>query len=175
MMVMMYLLFALSLFFVRLLAGYDSRYQKGKYITIKNTFWRVALLGNMSFYGRTDRLKKDKNKMSVCGIPLYLGIGIVFIINVVCLIIPDIPIESWVIETNKFVVYANTLNHKISATAIFILFASVMGYIAISIIRMTKETNPKWIRVFIRFLAAFMIITVAASAIYFALELISCF
>ena len=63
-MVMVYLIFALSIFFVRLFAGYDSRYQKGKYISIKNTVLSAVLLDGMSIYGRTRRLKKDKNKMS---------------------------------------------------------------------------------------------------------------
>ena len=108
-MVMVYLIFALSIFFVRLLAGYDSRYQKGKYISINNTVLRIVLLDSMSIYGRTRRLKKDENKMSFCGIPFYLGIGIVLLTNIVFLIIPDIPIEPWGIETNKFIVYANTL------------------------------------------------------------------
>ena len=174
-MVMVYLIFALSIFFVRLLAGYDSRYQKGKYISINNTVLRIVLLDSMSIYGRTRRLKKDKNKMSFCGIPFYLGIGIVLITNIVFLIIPDMPIEPWGIETNKFIVYANTLNDKISAIAILILFVSVIDYIAMSIINSTKETNPKWIKVFIWIVSALMIVTATASAIYFIGELISCF
>ena len=174
-MVMVYLIFALSIFFVRLFAGYDSRYQKGKYISINNTVLRIVLLDSMSIYGRTRRLKKDKNKMSFCGIPFYLGIGIVLITNIVFLMIPDMPIEPWGIETNKFIVYANTLNDKISAIAILILFVSVIDYIAMSIINSTKETNPKWIKVFIWIVSALMIVTATASAIYFIVELISCF
>ena len=174
-MVVVYLIFALSIFFVRLLAGYDSRYQKGKYISINNTVLRIVLLDSMSIYGRTRRLKKDKNKMSFCGIPFYLGIGIVLITNIVFLMIPDMPIEPWGIETNKFIVYANTLNDKISAIAILILFVSVIDYIAMSIINSTKETNPKWIKVFIWIVSALMIVTATASAIYFIVELISCF
>ena len=120
-------------------------------------------------------MKKDKNKMSFCGIPFYLGIGIVLLTNIVFLIIPDIPIEPWGIETNKFIVYANTLNDKISAIAILILFALVIDYIAVSIIHLTKETKPKWIEIFIWIVAALMIVTATASAIYFVVELISCF
>ena len=174
-MVMLYLIFALSIFFVRLLAGYDSRFQKGKYISIKNTVLSIVLLDSMSIYGTTRRLKKDKNKMSFCGIPFYVGVGIVLIINTVFLIIPDMPIEPWGIETNKFIVYANTLNDKISAIAILILFVSVIDYIAMSIINSTKETKPKWIKIFVWIVAALMIVTATASAIYFAVELISCF
>ena len=174
-MVMVYLVFALSIFFVRLFAGYDSRYQKGKYISIKNTVLSAVLLDGMSIYGKTSRLKKDKNKMSFCGFPFYLGIGIVLLTNIVFLIIPDIPIEPWGMETNKFIVYANTLNDKISAIAILILFVSVVNYIAISIIRSTKGIKPNWIKVFIWIVSALMIVTATASAIYFIVELISCF
>ena len=174
-MVMVYLIFALSIFFVRLLAGYDSRFQKGKYISIKNTVLSIVLLDSMSIYGRTGRLKKDKNKMSFCGIPFYVGVGIVLIINTVFLIIPDMPIEPWGIETNKFIVYANTLNDKISAIAILILFTLVIDYIAVSIIHLTKEKKPKWIKIFIWIVATLMIVTATASAIYFIVELISCF
>ena len=113
--------------------------------------------------------------MSFCGFPFYLGIGIVLLTNIVFLIIPDIPIEPWGMETNKFIVYANTLNDKISAIAILILFASVIDYIAVSIIHLTKETKPKWIKVFIWIVAALMIVTATASTIYFVVELISCF
>ena len=175
-MVTVYLIFALSIFFVRLLAGYDSRFQKGKYISIKNTVLSIVLLDSTSIYGGSSRrLKKDKNKMSFCGIPFYLGIGIVLITNIVFLMIPDMPIEPWVIETNEFIVYANTLNDKISAIAILILFLSVTDYIAMSFINSTKETKPKWIKVFIWIASALMIVIATACAIYFIVELISCF
>ncbi len=172
---MIYLLFVLLILFIRILAGYDSRYQKGKYISIKNTVLSVVLLDSMSIYGRTKRLKKDTNKMAICGIPFYLGIGIVLITNIIFSTIPDIPIEPWGIETNKFIVYADTLNNKISALAILILLASVIGYSAISIIHSTKETKPKWIKVFVGIVASLMIVISATIAIYFFIELISCF
>ena len=175
MMVMIYLVFVLTIFFIRILAGYDSRYQKGKYISIRNTVLSVVLLDNMSIWGRTKRLKKDKNKMAICGIPFYLGVGIALITNIVFLIIPELPTEPWLIETDKFLVNDNTLNDKISAIAILMLFASVMGYIAISTIHFTKETKPKWIKVFIWVEASLMMVTVAAIEIYFGVELISCF
>ena len=174
-MVSVYLFFAFSIFLVRILAGYDSRYQKGKYISIKNTVLSAILLDGMSIYGRTRRLKKDKNKMSFCGIPFYLGIGIVLLTNIVFLIIPDIPIEPWVIETNRFIVYANTLNDKISAIAILILLDLVIDYIAVSNIHLTKEIKPKWIKILSWIVSALIIVAATASAIDFAVELISCF
>ena len=49
MMLMMYLVFVLSIFFIRILSGYDSRYQKGKYICIKNTVLSVILLDTIGY------------------------------------------------------------------------------------------------------------------------------
>lgn len=169
-MAMIYLLFVMSIFFIRILAGYDSRYQTGKYIFIKNTVLGVVMLDGMSIYGRTKRLKKDKNKMSICGIPFYLGVGLVLITNIIFSLITDLPTEPWKIETNKLLVYANTLNDKISAIAILMLFASVIGYTAISIIRSTKETKPKWIKVFVRVVASLMFVVAVATGIYFLLS-----
>ena len=148
-MVMVYLIFALSIFFVRLLAGYDSRFQKGKYISIKNTVLSAILLDGMSIYGTTRRLKKDKNKMSICGIPFYVAAAAVLLINLVFLFVADIPIEPWGIETSKFIVYATTLNDKIFAISILLLLMSIIGYIAVTIIHSTKETKPKWIKIFV--------------------------
>ena len=62
-MIMIYLLFAMSIFIIRILAGYDSRYQNGKYLSVKNTVLSKILLDSMSIYSRTKRLKKDKNKI----------------------------------------------------------------------------------------------------------------
>lgn len=174
-MIMIYLLFAMSIFFIRILAGYDSRFQTKKYISVKSPVLSVILLDSMSIYGKTKRLKKDKNKMAICGIPFYLGIGIVLIINIIFLIIPNIPTEPWGIETNKFIVFADTLNDKISAIAILMLFLSVIGYTAISIIHFTKEVKPKWVKFFILGIASLMLVISASILIYFSIELIYCF
>ena len=136
----------MSIFMIRILAGYDSRYQNGKYLSVKNTVLSKILLDSMSIYGRTKRLKKDKNKMSICGIPFYVAAVFVLLINLVFLFITDIPIEPWGIETSKFIVYANTLNDKISSISILLLLMSIVGYIAFTIIHSTKETKQKWIK-----------------------------
>lgn len=174
-MIMIYLLFAMSIFMIRILAGYDSRYQNGKYLSVKNTVLSKILLDSMSIYSRTKRLKKDKNKMSICGIPFYVAAAFVLLINLVFLFITDIPIEPWGIETSKFIVYANTLNDKISAISILLLLMSIVGYIAFTIIHSTKETKPKWIKVFAWMVAVIMILTAVLSSIYFLIELIASF
>ena len=165
----------MSIFMIRILAGYDSRYQNGKYLSVKNTVLSKILLDSMSIYSRTKRLKKDKNKMSICGIPFYVAAVFVLLINLVFLFITDIPIEPWGIETSKFIVCANTLNDKISSISILLLLMSIVGYIAFTIIHSTKETKPKWIKVFAWTVAVIMILTAVLSSIYFLIELIASF
>ena len=165
----------MSIFMIRILAGYDSRYQNGKYLSVKNTVLSKILLDSMSIYSRTKRLKKDKNKMSICGIPFYVTAAFVLLINLVFLFITDIPIEPWGIETSKFIVYAKTFNDKISAISILLLLMSIVGYIAFTIIHSTKETKSKWIKIFLWAVAVIMILTAALSSIYFLIELIASF
>ncbi len=174
-MIMVYLLFAVLIFTIRILAGYDSRYQNGKFYSIKNVVLSKILLDSMSIYSRTKRLKKDKNKMSICGIPFYVAAGMVLLINFIFLIVTDIPIEPWGIETSKFIVYANTLNDKISAISILLLLMSIIGYIAFTIIHSMKQTKPKWIKVFICIVAVIMILTAILSSFYFLVELVASF
>lgn len=174
-MIMIYLLFAMSIFMIRILAGYDSRYQNGKYLSVKNTVLSKILLDSMSIYSRTKRLKKDKNKMSICGIPFYVAAVFALLINLVFLFITDIPIEPWGIETSRFIVSANTFNDKISAISILLLLMSIIAYIAVTIIHSTKETKPKWIKFFVWAVAAIMFLTAVLSSIYFLIELMASF
>ena len=96
-------------------------------------------------------------------------------IHIAFLIVPPIPIEPWGIETDKFMVYADTLNEKISAIVVLLLlFLSVMGYMAFTAIRFTKE-KPKWINVLIWSVAIFMLLTVALSSLYLLRALVASF
>ena len=165
----------MSIFMIRIFAGYDSRYQNGKYVSVKNTVLSKILLDSMSIYSRTKRPKKDKNKMSIRGIPFYVAAATVLLINLVFLFIADIPIGPWGIETNKFIVYANTFNDKISAICIFLLFLSVVGYIACEIIRSTKEVTPKWLKIFVWVVAVIMILVAALTSLFLLIELVASF
>ena len=174
-MIMIYLLFAMSIFMIRILAGYDSRYQNGKYVSVNNKVLSKILLDSVSIYSIIKRPKKDKNKMSICGIPFYVAAAAVLLINLVFLFVADIPIEPWGIETNEFIVYANTFNDKISAISILLLFSSVIGYIALTIIHSTKETEAKWIKIFVWVVAFIMILTAVLLSVYFLMELVASF
>lgn len=174
-MIMVYLVFAMSIFMIRIFAGYDSRYQNGKYLSVKNKALSKILLDSMSMYSKTTRPKKDRNKMSICVIPFYAAAGVVLLVNLIFLLVDDIPIEPWVIETEKFIVYANTLNDKISAIGILLLFASVIGYAAVAGIRFTKEVTPKWIKIFIWVVAVIMILAAALVSLYLLIEMVASF
>ena len=171
-MIMVYLLFVMSIFFIRLLAGYDSRFQKGKYVSVKNTVFSKIVLDNMSVYSKTRRLKKDRNKMAVCGVCLYSALIAVLFINIVFLIIPDIPCEDWGIDTGHFMVFTNTFNDKISAISILLLFLSTIVCTAFAIVSSAKEITPKWVKVFVWVIAVCMILVAAFSMVYLLIELI---
>ena len=170
-MLMVYLLLAMCAFFIRMLSGYDSRYQKGKYVSIKNTVISKIALDDISVYSKTKRLKRDMNKMAARGVYLYSALAAVLVINVVLLIIPDIPCESWIIDTERFLVFADTLNDKISAISILLLFLSIIACLGFSFISM-KEITPKWIKILIRVVAVFMLLAAAAITVYLLIELI---
>ena len=78
MMAMIYLLFVMSIFFIRVLVGYHSRYQKGKCLSIKHVAFSKILLDSTSIYSKTKRLKKGKNKMSVCDVPFLSTVHVRF-------------------------------------------------------------------------------------------------
>ena len=174
-MIMVYLLFAMTILMIRILAGYDSRYQNGKYLSVANAFLSKILLDRISIYDRTNRLKKDRNKISICGVAFYAAAFVVLLINLVFLFIADIPIEPWEIETNKFFVHANTLNDQISAISIWLLLCSLIVYIAFTIISSTKATKPNWIKIFIWIVAVIMILTAILSSVHFLIEMVASF
>ena len=82
-MVMMYVLFLLSVIFIRGFAGYDSRKKKGKYIVIKSRILSTLLLDEMVMLEKTYRLKKDRNKMSFLGLIYYLTALIVLLLSII--------------------------------------------------------------------------------------------
>ena len=171
-MLLMYVLFLLSVIFIRGFAGYDSRKQKGKYILIKNRILSTFLLDEMIMFEKSYRPKKDRNKMSFVGLVYYIAASIVFIISIVFSIVPDIPSEAWTFQSAKFALLADTLNDKIVAIAITSLLAAVFSYLAISIVKMTKDTKPTWLRIFVWVIACLMILVSIFPCIYMIVDLI---
>jgi hypothetical protein len=172
---MIYLLLLLSVLMVRMLAGYDSRYLRGKYVVVKNKALQVLLLDGMSIYGHTRRRKSDRNKMSVTGLWLYAALGAVILVNLICLVLPDIEIAPWIIDTGEFIVYANTLNDQVSAIAVLLLFAAEIALISLVILRLTKDTEPKWIKWLVWGIAGIMLLVALTMAVYLLWTLLSAF
>ena len=137
-MIMMYILFLLSLVVCRFFAGYDSRFQNGKYIIINDPKLRMLLVDEMSFFERTKRLKKDINKMTVSGLFFYIYSLVTLILSVLLhLVVSKTPIEPWEIETDDFFMYVDTLNEKLSA-----IVKKIFSFQAL-LIRVTKFKTPK--------------------------------
>lgn len=174
-MLMVYLLFIFCVLFIRIFAGYDSRFQSGKSIVIKNPTLRLLLLDSTSFFSGTKRLKKDINKMSIYGLTYYIVAACVLTVNLVLMFVPPIPTEPWVIETSKFIMYTDTLNKKISAIAIFLLLCAVFGWMAVLITRFSKESEKGWIKILIYSVALITILTVIFFSAYMLKELVCSF
>ena len=174
-MVMMYVLFLLSVIFIRVFAGYDSRKEKGKYIVIKSRILSTLLLDEMVMLEKTDRLKKDRNKMSVVGLIYYLAALIVLLLSIIFAFIPAIPCEPWAFESAKFVLFADSVNDKIVTVAITLLLAAVFSYLAVSIVKFTKDTKPTWLRIFIWITVCLMILISCFLCVYMIVDLIISF
>ena len=174
-MVMMYVLFLLPVIFIRGFAGYDSRKKKGKYIVIKSRILSTLLLDEMVMFEGTYRLKKDRNKMSIVGLIYYLVALVVLIISIVFALVPDIPCEPWAFESAKFVLFADSLNDKIVTVAITLLLAAVFSYLAVSIVKFTKDTKPTWLKIFIWITACLMILISCFPCVYMIVDLIISF
>ena len=174
-MVMMYVLFLLSVIFIRGFAGYDSRKKKGKYIVIKSRILSTLLLDEMVMLEKTYRLKKDRNKMSIVGLIYYLAALIVLLLSIIFAFIPAIPCEPWAFESAKFVLFADSLNDKIVTVAITLLLSAVWDYIAVSIVKMTKDTKPTWLKIFIWITACLMILISCFPCVYMIVDLIISF
>ncbi len=171
-MVMMYVLFLLSVIFIRGFAGYDSRKKKGKYIVIKSRILSIFLLDEMDMLEKKYHLKKDRNKLSIVGLIYYLVALVVLIISIVFALIPNIPCEPWTFESAKFVLFADSLNDKIVTVAITLLLSAVWDYLAVSIVKFTKDTKPTWLRIFIWITACLMIFVGSFLSVYMLIDLL---
>ena len=176
-MIMAYLTFVLCLIGIRAMAGYDSRCQNGKYVTLKSDFLSRVLLSQSVAVERKKRLKKDKNKMSVCGTMFYAAAGFTLLVNLFFLLVDDIPVKPWELDAGSLYIYVDTLNEKVSALLILLLFGSIAGYYMLLIFRTVKMENvkPKWCRIFLYGIELLMAVTVVACLGCFLFELGSCF
>ncbi len=167
-MLMVFLLFVMALFICHFFAGYDGRFQNGKYITIKNPKLRALLIDKSSYATRGNRPQKDINKISLEGLVLYVFGFLTLVLSVLFyFIIPKTPIEPWQLETDKFFMYVDTLNEKWTAISLWLFFLLVMFYMAIRIFGCAKKAEKKWEKTFSYIAFAVLL----AAVIFVALEI----
>lgn len=171
---MLYLLYILMVIVCRFFAGYDSRYQTGKFIVIRSPKVRALLVDSVSFYDRSKRLKKDVHKMSVIGVVLYAVAAVSLVGSVVAqLAIPPISVDPLVIETDQFIMRADTLNTLISAAFIWAYLLCVMLCCAVCIVRSVKK-EKRWVRIVVYAVAVIMVAVVGFVAWQIAVHIIGC-
>ena len=170
-----YLLLALSLFFIRILAGYDSREHRGKAYPIKSRVLRVLLLDRQSFFGKTKRKKADQNKITLLGICLWSFAALVLLALPLLLLLCRTPISPWSYESARFFVYADTQGQKLAAIAVFLLFLSVTGVLILRALRTVADIGQKWLRIFVWLVMALASLSVLACGAWLLWELVLCF
>ncbi len=100
-----------SVLFARECAGYDSRYNAGRFFCVKNETLSYFLLPrSLGSRNRVKRLAVDYNKMTYAGAFFYvLNAILIVLIPIILHVIPSLP--TAVLETEWFIL--DTLNAKI--------------------------------------------------------------
>ena len=146
-MVMLWIVFVIMVIMVRFVAPYDSYYMNGKYLTIKNPKLRAFLIDKSRFFEKTDRRKKDINKITISGIVLYAYAAVSALLSVLSYIfISKSQVEPWVIEHEWLYVCLDTLNECFSAGFIVSFFALYAGIVGVRMFQYVKIYDSKWIR-----------------------------
>ncbi len=161
-MVELWLMFILMIWFIRFFAAYDSRYMNEKYYYINNSILRVLLIDKSNFFEKTDRRKKDINKISIVGIVLYIYAAISALLAFLSYIfVPKTKVETWIIETENSNISLDTLNECSAACFLFLFFALLFFCIGIRIFQYTKICDGKFEKIlFYTFSVAICIISV---------------
>ena len=174
-MTMVYLFLAFSLFFIRILAGYDSREHRGKAYPIKSRVLRVLLLDSGSLIDKTKRKKADQNKITLLGIYLWSFAALVLLALPLLLLLCRTPISPWSYESARFFVYADTQGEKLAAIAVFLLFLSVMSALILRVLRTVADIGQKRLRIFVFCVFALIALSILFCGVYLFYELILCF
>lgn len=121
-----------SLISARILTPYDSRYDNGKYILVKNKKIAKILIEKQLFSDRRNVQKKDRNKMSIMGFILYIANALLVFVSIILVCSPKIPCTPFELSDEETVyLYADTLNEKV--IAIFSIVVLCMSFIAIAV------------------------------------------
>ena len=174
-MAMVYLLLLWSVVFVRALAGYDSRVQKGGAYSVKSPFFAALLLDRYSMMQRSKRKKCDQNKISLAGICLWSAVALVLLLAPILLLFFTAPIPPWTLESQKFFLYADTLGEKLFSITVLLLVCSVMGRLVFESLRVAQEIEQKWLKIFVWLVMALVSLALLACGAWLLWELVLCF
>lgn len=175
-MFMLWILFLFSLVFVRFYAGYDSRFQKGKFIRIKNRRLRQFLIDETSFFDKSNRPKQDLGKISYSGVALYVFSFVVFCLSIISyFVFPQTPVDPWRIETDDFVMHVDTLNEKVSSGFIWVYLLSIIFCLATNMIQYCKVYKSRWIKILVYACSVAMILAVIIAGVDVVREMVACF
>lgn len=170
-MVMLWIVFVLMVIMVRFVAPYDSSYMSGKYIAIKNPKLRSLLIDKSRFFDKTDRRKKDINKITISGIVLYACAAVSAVLSVLSyLFISKSQVDPWIIERDWFYVRLDTLNECYSAFFIVSFLALYVGIVGVRMFQYAKTYDSKWIRLLLYVFGLILIATVVAIMIMIIYE-----
>lgn len=148
-----------GLIVARTLTPYDSRYDKGKYILIKNQKIAKILIEKQLFWERRNVQKKDRNKMSITGFVLYIANFVLIFVAIILACSPKIPCVPFVLSDEETVyLYADTLNEKIVAIGSIVVLGMTFIGIAISLFKENSFIDSKIARALVYAAAVFMIL-----------------
>ena len=165
----MILIFVLTALFIRMNAGYDSRYNKCRYFTIKNGTLSRLLLDIFSPISKTDRIKKDFNKISIVGVYYYIALAVVLLMILVLNLIPDIAIEPIEVGRHYGKIIIDTLNIKVSMELIYAIMFSTLCYVLVVYIKHTAIYR------LIKLLSAVVLLTGISATIYLLYDIVIAF
>jgi hypothetical protein len=143
----------------------------GKYVTIKNPKLRAFLIDKSRFFDKTDRRKKDINKITILGIFLYIYAIISAVLSVLSYIfISKSQVEPWIIEHEWFYVCLDTLNECYSAGFIVSFLVLYVGVVGVRMLQYAKTYDSKWIRLLLYVFGLILIAVVVAIMIMIIYE-----
>lgn len=167
----LWIVFVLMVIMVRFVAPYDSSYMNGKYVTIKNPKLRSLLIDKSRFFDKTDRRKKDINKITISGIVLYVYAAVSAVLAVLGYIfISKSQVDPWIIERDWFYVRLDTLNECYSACFIVSFLALYVGIVGVRMLQYAKTYDSKWIRLMLYVFGLILIAAVVAIMIMIIYE-----
>ena len=138
-MVELWIIFFLMLVMLRFIAPYDSRYMKGKYVEIKNPILRSLLIDKMGFWDKTNRRKKDINKITILGIVLYIYAAVSAILAILSYVfVSKSQVEPIIIESEELDFQLDTLNELYAGSFLASFFSS---FIVLKFFRFSFELH----------------------------------